>query len=172
MRACPIGVYKSVGTVIERAKVQAALTHNTPEGTNAAVASALMAHYFIYRLGPKSKLGEFLASLVSGPWQRRWQGPVGPKGTMSVRAAVTAVISSDRMSDLLKTCIAYTGDVDTVAAIALGAGSCSADIEQDLPAHLVRDLENGSFGKDFLKALDARLMEMATQRVAGADGLH
>jgi ADP-ribosylglycohydrolase len=54
MRACPIGVYPSTGTVIERARVQAALTHDTPAGTNAAVAAALMAHYFLYRLGPKA----------------------------------------------------------------------------------------------------------------------
>ena len=47
------------------------------------------------------------------------------------------MVSCDRLSDLLKVCVAYTGDVDTVAAIALGAGSCSEEMEHDLPAHLI-----------------------------------
>jgi len=158
MRACPIGVFSSIGTVIDRATVQAALTHKTTEGANAAIAAAVMTHYCHFHLGPKANLGQFLASMVPGPWVGRWHGKVGPKGMMAVHAAITAVMESDRMTDLLKKCISFTGDVDTVAAIALGAGSCSDEIEQDLPEHLFRDLENGPFGHDFLKALDARLM--------------
>jgi ADP-ribosyl-[dinitrogen reductase] hydrolase len=158
MRACPVGVFGSVGTVIERCRVQAAVTHNTPGGIAAATAAALATHYFLRRLGPKADLGRFLAGLVPGPWEGRWSGPVGPKGTMSVHAAVTALLTCDRMSDLLRTCVAFTGDVDTVAAIALGAGSCSDEIEKDLPEVLFRDLENGPFGRDFLRDLDARLL--------------
>jgi ADP-ribosylglycohydrolase len=158
MRACPVGVFGSVGTVMERARVQAAVTHNTPGGIDAAMVAALMTHYFLYRLGPKAELGMFLASMVPGPWEGSWCGEVGPKGITSVHAAVTAVRASERMSDLLKACVAFTGDVDTVAAIALGAASCSEEIEQDLPAHIYRDLENGPFGRDYLADLDARLL--------------
>jgi ADP-ribosyl-[dinitrogen reductase] hydrolase len=158
MRACPIGIFSSIGTVVERAQVQAALTHNTPGGIDAAIAAALMTHYFLYRLGRKADLGKFLASMVPGPWIGRWQGKVGPKGIMSVHAAMTAVVLNERMSDLLKACIAYTGDVDTVAAIALGAASCSDEIEQNLPEHLFTQLENGPFGFAFLKDLDAQLL--------------
>jgi ADP-ribosylglycohydrolase len=159
MRSCPLGVFSSIDDVIERTKVQAALTHDTPTGTGAA--GALMTHYLLYRLGAKADLGAFLAAKVPGPWRQRWQGKVGSAGTMSVHAAVTAVIASTRMSELLKMCIAFTGDVDTVAAIALGAGSCATEIEQDLPEHLYQTLENGPFGRDFLKDLDARLMKIA-----------
>ena len=35
MRACPIGVFPSVGTVIDRAESQAALTHDTAGGKSA-----------------------------------------------------------------------------------------------------------------------------------------
>src|SRR5262245_8618109 len=157
MRACPCGVFETVGTVIERTRVQATLTHDTPDGTNAAIAVALTTHYFLYRLGPKAGLGQFLASQVPGPWEGRWEGKVGAKGTMSVHAAITAVRDHHRMSDLLKACIAYTGDVDTVATVALGAASCCDEIEQDLPGHLVAGLENGPFGLDYLKGLDERL---------------
>jgi ADP-ribosylglycohydrolase len=161
MRACPLGVYRSLGEVIRRSTTQAALTHNTVDGINAAVAAALMTHYFLYRLGPKSHLGSFLASHVPGPWTKPWRGKVGSKGLMSVHAAVSAVMANVSMSGLLKTCIAFTGDVDTVATIALAAGSCSEEIAQDLPEHLASGLENGPFGRDFLQDLDRRLLEKA-----------
>jgi ADP-ribosylglycohydrolase len=77
---------------------------------------------------------------------------------MSVRAAITALGASERMSDLLRRCVDFTGDVDTVAAIALAAGSCCAEIEQDLPAHLVYGLEDSAFGRTYIEELDARLL--------------
>ncbi|MEH2241555.1 hypothetical protein [Nostoc sp.] len=59
---------------------------------------------------------------------------------MSVRAAITAVIRNDRIIKVLQNCIAFTVDVDTVAAMsttgyayALAAGSCSEEIRQDIP---------------------------------------
>jgi hypothetical protein len=56
--------------------------------------------------------------------------------------------------------VAYTGDVDTVAAVALGAASCAQDVEQDLPQALLDGLEGGPYGKAYLSALDARLAEL------------
>lgn len=160
MRACPIGVFPSISDVIDKCTLQAAITHNTPDGINAAVAASLMTHYFIYNLGPKRDLGDFLTDHVPGQWSKPWQGKVGPKGWMSVKAAITAVTTSDSLTTLLKKCIAFTGDVDTVATIALAAASCSNEIEQDLPANLVTDLENGAFGRDYLIDLDKQLMAL------------
>ncbi|WP_390842906.1 ADP-ribosylglycohydrolase family protein [Nostoc paludosum] len=140
MRAAPIGIYHTPEKVIEAATIQAAITHNTPDGINAAVAAALMSHYFIYRLGPKRKLGKFLEAYVSGQWSKAWQGEVKSKGWMSVRAAITAVMRNDSMSQLLQHCIAFSGDVDTVAAMSttgyaytLAAGSCSEEITKTSP---------------------------------------
>ena len=48
----------------------------------------------------------------------------------------TALSTSTSLRDLLDASIAYTGDVDTVATIALGAGSCAADVEHNLPPEL------------------------------------
>ena len=42
MRAAPIGIYPTPEKVIETATIQAAITHNTPDGINAAVAAALI----------------------------------------------------------------------------------------------------------------------------------
>jgi ADP-ribosyl-[dinitrogen reductase] hydrolase len=158
MRAAPLGILPTIEQVIEATSIQAAITHNTPDGINAAIAAALMSHYFIYQLGEKKELGRFLDTHVSGEWSKPWQGEVRSKGWMSVRAAITAVIRNNSLSELLKDCIAFTGDVDTVAAIALAAGACSNEITQDLPAHLIDGLENGTYGRDYIIQLDKQLM--------------
>ena len=160
MRAAPIGIYPTLPLVIERCRVQAAVTHNTPNGIHAAVAAALMTHYFLYNLGPKKELGTFLEEQVSGHWATPWTGTVKSQGWMSVQAAVTALIKNDTMRDILKTCIQFSGDVDTVAAIALAAGSCSSEIAQDIPSHLVDTLENGQYGRDYIRRLDTQLMDL------------
>jgi len=64
------------------------------------------------------------------------------------------------MSELLRTCIAFTGDVDTVASIALAAGSCSLEVTQDLPLYLFETLENGAYGREYIRTLDAQVMAL------------
>ena len=83
---------------------------------------------------------------------------VGSKGWMSVRYAITAVQRNDTMSNLLMDCINFTGDVDTVATIALAAASSSQEMVQDLPENLKLLLENGKYGRDYLIVLDRQLM--------------
>jgi len=168
MRTAPLGVLPTIEQVIEATTIQAAITHNTPDGINAAIAAALMSHYLIYQLGEKRELGKFLDIHVSGEWSKPWRGAVRSKGWMSVKAAITAVIRNDSLSELLKDCIAFTGDVDTVAAIALAAASCSDEITQDLPEHLVEGLENGTYGKDYIIELDKQLMARREPSLANA----
>ncbi|MGD1711903.1 ADP-ribosylglycohydrolase family protein [Dapis sp. BLCC M172] len=161
MRAAPIGIFPTIKEVKQKATIQAAITHNTPDGIDAAIASALMSHYCIYNLGKKSQLGKFLETHVpSKPWSEPWEQKVGSKGWMSVRAAITAVQRNDKISSLLMDCINFTGDVDTVATIALAAASCSQEMVQDLPENLELLLENGKYGRDYLIALDQQLMAM------------
>jgi ADP-ribosylglycohydrolase len=160
MRAAPLGVLSTAQEVVQRCRVQAAVTHNTASAMDAATAAALMAHYFLYALGPRKELGRFLESQVPGQWSVPWQDKVGAQGHMSVRAAVTAVMRNECLSDLLRDCIAFTGDVDTVATIALAAASASAEYKRDLPENLLRTLENGPYGRDYLAALDRQLMAL------------
>lgn len=164
MRAAPIGIFPTVAEVTARCRVQAALTHNTPDGINAAIAAALLAHYFLYDLGPKASVGHWLTQQVPGPWAEPWDGKVGAKGWMSVQAAITAIMQSDTLSDLLRRCVAFQGDVDTVAAIALAAASCAQEMPNDLPDHLHRDLERGPYGYTYIQELDARLLERVASR--------
>jgi ADP-ribosylglycohydrolase len=161
MRAGPLGVLSTIGQVLDRCRIQAALTHNTPDGIHAAQAAALLTHYLLYDLGPVARVGEFLESQVPGQWSVPWMGKVGSKGWMSVRAAITSVQRNTSLADLLQDCIAFTGDVDTVATIALGAASCSREYTNDLPESLVRNLENGRYGRDYLAALNPNLLALA-----------
>ena len=161
MCAAPLGVLQDVREVVRHCRVQAAVTHDTPDGINAAVAAALLSHYCLYNLGPKHQVGAFIEAQVPGAWANPWIGKVGSKGWMSVRAAITALVESSGMAELLRRCVEFGGDVDTVAAIALAAGSCSAEIAQDLPDALYRGRENGPYGRDFLLDLDRRLMGLA-----------
>jgi ADP-ribosylglycohydrolase len=76
----------------------------------------------------------------------------------------TSLVQHGQMSDLLRACIAFGGDVDTVATIALAAGSCCADVVQDLPPHLVDQLEDGAYRRTYLQALDAQLLARVAPR--------
>ncbi|AZZ91975.1 ADP-ribosylglycohydrolase family protein [Hahella sp. KA22] len=158
MRASPIGVLADEKQVIEYCALQAKLTHNTPLGVNAALAAALMTHYFIYDLGPKQDLGEYIASKVSGDWNVPWKGKVGALGVDSTRAAITAVIAENDLKSILLKCIAYTGDTDTVATIALAAAACSKEVDKNLSQSLYDNLERGAYGYDYIARLDKELM--------------
>ena len=84
---------------------------------------------------------------------------------MSVRAALTALAGSDSLSEILRACVAFTGDVDTVATVALAAASRSPQTVKDLPNVLRRGLEDGPYGRGFLWRLDARLLSCASPLV-------
>ncbi|MGW5382394.1 ADP-ribosylglycohydrolase family protein [Nocardia sp. NPDC003963] len=157
MRAAPVGLLPTVDDVLHHAAVQAAVTHDTPAGIASAQAAALAVYYCRRDLGPLADIGSWLDRRVPGGWARPWRGKVGSKGRMSVAAALTALSGATSTSGLLRACVAFTGDVDTVATIALAAASCSPRIEQDLPRPLLDTLENGPYGRDYLAGLDARL---------------
>lgn len=160
MRAAPLGVYRDTDLVIERATLQARLTHDTEEGIAAAVAVALMTHYFLYALGANRELPYYIAKYVPGPWQDAWHGRVDVQGYSAVRAALRAVSSSSSLSAILERCVGFGGDTDTVGAIAMAVASCSDQVEADLPKRLVSGLEDGTYGREFLRDLDQRLLSL------------
>jgi ADP-ribosylglycohydrolase len=158
MRAAAIGIMPTTDQVVKMCRLQASLTHNTNNGIASANVAALMLHYFIYETGPKEDLGRFIETYIPGDWSMPWRGSVSAKGIDCVRAALTAVIESGKLSEVLKRCISFCGDVDTVAAIAMGPASCSSEIEQDIPTNLIDGLENGPYGRDYIVDLDQKLM--------------
>lgn len=165
MRSCPIGLLLHEEDVLDYAAVQASVTHNTPAGIASSQAVALAVHYFTYGVDEKKNLGSYLEDRVCGArfghdLLTDTTDKVGELGMESVHAAVTALRHTTCMQDLLKLCVEFGGDVDTVAAIAGGIASCAPDyFEQNIPENLVMTLENGEFGRDFLVKLDRRLVE-------------
>jgi len=167
MRASPLGIISDINKLLQMCETQAKVTHNTIGGIKSAQIAALMAHYFIYDLGDKKDLPEFLENelnLISfgKDLSKDWIGKVGVKGLDCVHAALTAIRHCNSMSELLKTCIEFTGDVDTIAAIAAGPASWSKEIKQDIPENLIMTLENGKYGKDFLIELDNKLLNLVS----------
>ena len=158
MRALPVGYLANPELVLQVCAEQARITHNTPGGIRSAQAVALSAHYLLYHLGSKRDLTHYLENQIGGGWFD-WQGPVGSAGMDSARAALTSFARHDSMRDMLKECIDWNGDVDTVAAVALGLAACCPEVNRDLPKILQRDLEKGSYGLDYLEQLDRRLRE-------------
>jgi ADP-ribosyl-[dinitrogen reductase] hydrolase len=157
MRATPCGLFASASQVEDTASIQASLTHDTTDGRNAAVAAALLAHCCAYDVTSLEEMPDWIASRVEGGFGAPWVGEVGPKGWMSVRAAITAVRSARTLTDVLRASVDFGGDVDTVAAVAMSAASLSPRITDDLDPALYDGLEDGPYGKRYLAALEARL---------------
>lgn len=165
MRALPLGFISGISEVLSKSEVQAKVTHDTIDGIHAAQAASLMSYYFIHEVGPRKEIGKWINKYVPGQWATPYTDSVGSKGWMSVRAAITAITKCTSLSEVLRTSIAFTGDVDTVAALAVGAASmCKEsfgmfgdDMIYDIPEHLILGLENGKYGRNFLESLEVKL---------------
>jgi ADP-ribosylglycohydrolase len=159
MRASPVGLFPKIEEVLEKTKLQASVTHDTPDGIQSAQAAALAVHYFAYNLGNKADLGKFIEQHVPNNWSLPWNGKVGPKGWQSTKAAISVIVKSKSLSEVLLMGVALGGDVDTVCTIAMSAGSFCRELAKDIPLALIDGLEKGPYGLDFLKKLDAQLMD-------------
>jgi ADP-ribosylglycohydrolase len=157
MRSGVVGLYPDINEVIEKSTLQAEVTHNTQLGVEASVVASLMVHYFKYNLGTKSGITQYISDVYKCNWVKPWKGKVGSLGIESVAAAITAIKSTNSLSALLIECIGYTGDVDTVAAIAMGPASLSSEFASDIPETLYKSLENGLYGRKYIEDLDIKL---------------
>jgi ADP-ribosyl-[dinitrogen reductase] hydrolase len=158
MRVLPVAYLSDSEEVLQVAAEQARLTHDTENGIRSAQAVALSGHYLLHKVGPKADLPDYLEKRMGSGWFD-WRGKVGAAGLDSARAALTTFARHTSMSAMLRESIAWTGDVDTVAALALGLAGCCLEVQPDLPQVLMQDLENGPYGSDYLKQLDRRLRE-------------
>lgn len=161
MRACPIGFLPRLLDVRTVAYDQASVTHNSLEGIAAAQAAAYMAHYAVYHLGPKDGLRPWLRQMFGSIWSwfdQPHTGPVPNEGIPAVNAALTAIEQGDTLSAILRASVAFGGDVDTVAAVALGVATHLLPPEAfDLPGSLFDGLEAGTYGRPYLAGLDRAL---------------
>lgn len=162
MRACPIGYLEDPADVLRIAELQARITHDTAEGVDAAQGVAMMIHLALKR-GPEVRgdlrqelrgLSPLLDQMLSAPWRAR----VPNEGIPALNAALTVIEEAQDMTDAAIRSVSIGGDVDTVGAIALGALSLLLpEADRALPAELIDGLEDGSFGRGYLAALDEKL---------------
>ena len=160
MRASPCGLLPSAEEVRDMAMWQASLTHATKAGMDSAAAAALMVWACRQECDPMG-VAYFLNDMVPGyDWHEPWEGPVGNLGVEAVQAAITALATSDSLSEILVNSVAFTGDVDTVAAISMAAASFlpASRMKADIHSNLYRGLETGPYGWSYLKKLDAALL--------------
>lgn len=60
MRSVPLGLIKDKNEMLEKAEMQAKITHDTPEGIYSSQAVALASYYFANNIGKKDNLKEYL----------------------------------------------------------------------------------------------------------------
>ncbi len=157
MRVAPIGLFESVEEVKRLAALQARITHDTVQGVESAVAVALLVHAGFHGLALKVDLRRYLVQELGSQWTQPHQGCVHEDGLVIANAALTAVESSASASAILQNAVAFTGDTDTVAAIAMAIASVSNATIQDLPGCLLEGLENTNYGRSYLTEMDQKL---------------
>lgn len=159
MRAYSIGLVKDVDQLLEFCEIQAKTSHNTAEGISCAKRIALAVHFYKYKLNSQTSLIEFVNETLKEKEIYKVTSPIDMHGYFTTQAVIKIVSEANSMQDCLKIGIDYGGDTDTVAALCMAILSQKADCEKTLPQFLYNDLENDTYGKDFLIGLDAKLID-------------
>jgi ADP-ribosylglycohydrolase len=157
MRAYPLGYIKDINQLLEYAAMQARISHDTPEGIMAARRIALAAHYFIYNHSSKESLIDFLNNTLQENEKYQIVSPVDMHGYPTTQTVIRLVSEYNRLDLCLKDGIDLGGDTDTVASLCMALLSLKKDSIKTLPDFLWEELENGKFGRDYLKVIDQDL---------------
>lgn len=171
MGVAPLGYLRTINEVMTAATVQAITTHSA-ETIVPACWTALAAHYFIYDLGNKAGLRDFLNLHV------HWDEPIYPfpdlvgfpvdysrgiemQANDTFFAVLTALHEHDNLADIIQWCCECGGDTDSAAAVAVAIASCSEEFKDNIPNPLIFGLENGTYGTEYLIEMDDALYQFA-----------
>lgn len=157
MRSVPLGLLPDPAKVVALARSQAVVTHDTPEGVLSSQVVALMAHHLIYSRVGLDEIPALIEQATGFALRSDWAAEVECDAVQTLHAVATSLLRNRRMSDLLLDCVNHGGDVDSVAAIAMGLASLAPHYLRDIPPRLLDDLEGGPFGLSFLRGLDSAL---------------
>lgn len=168
MGAAVLGYLPTVEQVMLAAAAQALSTHSYATIPYAQIV-ALAAHYMINDLGDMNDLLPFLynrmeasGSAIRDWFSTLWQKP--EKVTMGASSAVHLMLYAlpkyDSLSDLIRLAVDTGGDTDSAAAIMVAVASESRHYTNDIPDVLIKGLENGPYGIEHLRTMDARLKAM------------
>ena len=153
MRSLPLGFLPLDG-ILEIAKVQASVTHNTLHGIRGSQAIAL-ASYFVRTGNDPRYVREFVSShLRTNMFDRIWTGPVSTE-TLDVVCAVFSVVETSHcQTDAIHKAIGFSGDVDSVAALACGLLAPRYPITTP---YLIENFEQSAYAREYLEQLENQL---------------
>jgi ADP-ribosylglycohydrolase len=157
MRSVPLGLLADRAQLAAAARAQAAVTHDTAEGMLSSHVVALMAHALLHERADPADLPRLVERETGFAPRSDWCTEVECDAIQTLHAVNTALQRHRSVQALLRGCVDFGGDVDSVAAIALGLASLSPAYDADIPQPLVQGLEDGGHGLRFLAALDAQL---------------
>jgi len=157
MRSVPLGLIKDKNEMLEKAKIQASVTHNTYEAIIASQAVALAVHYFVNRLGKKEGLFDYVCTETNEIFRMDKETETECNAIDTIDAVLTVLSQSSSLKEVLDKSIKLGGDTDSVASIACGIAFFSDEYVKDLPLFLERDIENGQYGKSYLIELSKKL---------------
>lgn len=159
MRSVPLGVLPTPQEVMRVAEIQASVTHNTKNGIDSSKIVGLAAYYLLRR-DDKTGLIPFIEDKVPGyKLSETWTGKVPCNGIATAKAALTVLMSTDSMKETLIRSVAFGGDTDSVASIALGILDCYRGRIDDLPKNLISTCEQGNYGLDYCETLEKQLFD-------------
>jgi ADP-ribosyl-[dinitrogen reductase] hydrolase len=158
MRSVPLSVIKDVPELVEKCRMQSSVTHNSYEAIISSQAVALIGNFFLYQNGNKKDLVNYIFEKTNEFFNSEKTDEVRNDAIDTVDAVISVLIKSNTMLEVLNNAVALGGDTDSVASIAGGLASLSSQYTNDLPSFLFDDLENETYGKDYLKSLDKKII--------------
>jgi ADP-ribosylglycohydrolase len=144
MRAPAVGGFKDVADVLRISRMQAEITHNTPQAIESSQAVSLAMHFILFNPGKESQLREFISDNVEFK-QLDWMNPRREWATIEAydcaANAITAYLDSNTVQEVLQNSVHWGGDTDTVAATAMCFAWASSSIATNPPNLLVSSVE-------------------------------
>ncbi|PKH02088.1 ADP-ribosylglycohydrolase [Psychromonas sp. MB-3u-54] len=157
MRSVPLGLIKDKTEMLEKARIQASVTHNSHEGVVASQAVALAVYYFVNKLGKKEGVFDYVCQQTNEIFKNDKVTRTECEAIDTTDAVLTVLSQSDSITEVLDKSVNLGGDTDSVASIACGIAFFSDEYVKNLPDFLERDIENGAYGKDYLIKLSEQL---------------
>lgn len=157
MRAYSIGYIRDVQKLLEFCEIQAKTSHHTIEGISGAKRIALAVHYHLYIDNQSVSLIDYINEVLQENEIYEIISPIDMHAYPTTKAVIRIVSEYTSMKKCLLESINYGGDTDTVAALSMAILSHKKNCINDLPSFLYDNLENDSFGKNFLIDLDVKL---------------
>ncbi|KZZ48020.1 crystallin J1 [Thalassolituus sp. HI0120] len=161
MRSMPIGFIKDELELLEKAEMQAKITHDSEMGVKSSCAVAMAANFGLHQAGRVSDLEAYLESVRLSDWDFNWCQEATVLAYDTVSAAFSCLVAEHSIAGLLGRCINLGGDTDSVASIAVGLATCFDEYDKTIPSRLLAGLDETSYGIEFLELLDEKLIARA-----------